>query len=455
MNFVHIRRSVSIVLALCLALAAFCQDAFAKTSFPDVDTAHPAYESIMRITDLGLMSGDSDGNFNPDGYIDKFETAMILALIAGYKTRDCTEEEKAYFDKSYEKNSAYLNHFAKTYARWNPAADRQIAYLLEEKILSAADLKEFVGIRSNDTEGVRALTNEEAAVFITKAAGKKDAAASTAATSLYADDSKISAAARPYVYYLKSVNVMTGGANNSFNPRSAITRADFAVLLDKILTFAEIELEKTAQVPVGENGAKNTPAKTDAADNDGATGADSTTDKTDAKGPDDKADEDGKGTTGKDETKNSANSGEYRLVRAKITSIRLTENASYITLLDNGAESEYKINPERIDVYALIPGSTATVMLNSSDALLVYDIDEVGDKRHVTGYVISKREKSVIISNFSAKTSSFKEIFITDDTIFTDLSTGTAVSYDDVPTDAKIYIYLDESLTTALYVSIP
>ena len=66
----------------CAALMTFTAAAGAAV-YKDV----PSWASgaIDKISSLGYMTGDLAGNFNPSGFVDKFEMAKTLAKMAGYK----------------------------------------------------------------------------------------------------------------------------------------------------------------------------------------------------------------------------------------------------------------------------------------------------------------------------------------------------------------------------------
>lgn len=227
------------VLPFFAAVLIYTSPVFAGPTFSDVPETHEAYSSITKVADLGIILGDTSGKFNPSSYIDKFQTSKILAGIAGYKQIDYTDYEKDFYDRAYEKNKAYLNQLGKTYSKWNTTADREIAFLLEKEILTPDDLKDFIVYKEDGSEGVRAITREEAAVFITKVLGKKSEALANQGKYGYADESNVAQAARPYVNYMLSVDLMSVDLDMKFNPRQAVTRAEMAVLIDRTINIIE------------------------------------------------------------------------------------------------------------------------------------------------------------------------------------------------------------------------
>ncbi|GHU51469.1 hypothetical protein AGMMS49975_04950 [Clostridia bacterium] len=224
--------------------------AFARTVFSDVPESSLQFPAISKMAELGVIVGDTEGKFRPNDYIDKFETAKVLARISGYDPIDGSDADKSFYARAFDKNRTYLAQYANMYANWNTSCDREIAYLLEKEILTPDDLKTFVGKKADGEEGVFATTKETAAMFLVKAVNKKDAATAAALPTLYLDDTQISAAARPYVYYLKNLDANTRDLRNNFSPKQAITRADFAVLSAALSDYFSLpKLEERKSLP--------------------------------------------------------------------------------------------------------------------------------------------------------------------------------------------------------------
>ncbi len=230
------KKKRNFVFGLVLTLL-LCNFAFGAVSYKDVPTDHWAYSSITRVGDMGIMVGDASGNFKPNDYIDKFETSKILARVAGYKFTNVSEEEKTYFDKAYEKNKGILAKYGVDFKRWNSTADREIAFLLEKGILVETDLYQFVIKDVDGSERVRALSREEASVFLVRLMGKKGEAQAAKFPESFKDNDKITPANRSYVYYLKTLNIISGNTENNFNPTDAVTKAAMALMLDKTMAF--------------------------------------------------------------------------------------------------------------------------------------------------------------------------------------------------------------------------
>jgi len=199
--------------------------------YTDVPASHWGYADVNRVTDLGFMSGDLLGNFKPNDYIDKFETAKILARMAGYKYTGATAAETEYYNNCYNKHIGFINLYANKFSLWNANANKEIAFLLEKGILVNDDLNQFV-VMVNNRESLRALSREEAAVFLVRVMGRTSQL-STTNTNLFADDASITAACKPSVYYLRNVGVVSGGTGNAFSPKSAVVKVAMASMINR------------------------------------------------------------------------------------------------------------------------------------------------------------------------------------------------------------------------------
>lgn len=70
------------ILASLLAVSLLTCSASAKT-FPDVDSNSPYSTAIEYVSELGVMVGDSNGNFNPNQIVSRCEMATIICRMLG------------------------------------------------------------------------------------------------------------------------------------------------------------------------------------------------------------------------------------------------------------------------------------------------------------------------------------------------------------------------------------
>lgn len=220
-------------------LASFLSTTIATPTFAsayrDVPDTHWAHSSIANISSMGLMVGNMSGNFEPDGFIDKFNTVNLLARMVGYRFTNATTQEQAAQDEAYNTYSSLIAQFSDRFTRWNSARNREIAFLLSRGILTPEDLNHFVQLSAAGVEQLRALSREEFAVFLVRAMDKQEEAWNfTEPDVMFADHDRIDVQRVPYVYYLKSLGIVdTIDDANNFAPRSAATRAAVAHIVDR------------------------------------------------------------------------------------------------------------------------------------------------------------------------------------------------------------------------------
>ena len=230
MKFMKPLKTAAVALAMLFVVGVATP--VSAATYKDVPTSHWGYTAINRVTDLGFMSGDLSGNFNPNGYIDKFETTKILAKMAGYKYTGATTAEADYYNACLAKHIGFINLYANKFTMWNATTNKEIAFLLEKGVLVNDDLNQFVVI-VNGKESLRALSREEAAVFFVRLISPGITLSNTT-TNPFKDDASISAAAKPYVYHLRSLGVVSGDTNNNFSPKGAVVKAAMASMISSV-----------------------------------------------------------------------------------------------------------------------------------------------------------------------------------------------------------------------------
>lgn len=72
------KRFICILLALILYISAAMP---VSASFPDVDKNAGYAEAVEYLADIGIFSGDENGNFNPDKTVTRAEMAVIICKM--------------------------------------------------------------------------------------------------------------------------------------------------------------------------------------------------------------------------------------------------------------------------------------------------------------------------------------------------------------------------------------
>lgn len=227
MNVKKYIKNTALAMAIVLSTTSI---AFAANTYSDVGTDHWAYSSILKVAEKGIMVGDGS-NYYPNQVLDKLEAARILARVAGYNASTGFSPTSS----TQTTINMYKKAFPKRWGTLNKDYENSIAYLYQKEVLTMSDLDKFVIKLLDGTEKVNNLSRQEMAMYIVKTMGKKNEAISYKGNFKFADDVNISEVAKPYVYYLKNLGVITADSSNYFDPNSSITKAQMAVFLDRAI----------------------------------------------------------------------------------------------------------------------------------------------------------------------------------------------------------------------------
>lgn len=172
-------------------------------AFKDV-VNHPNKEAIENVTKRGLFNGVNETTFAPNKPFERSQAALVLHRLAGTPQSDTAND----------------------FNDVKPQATKEaVSWVVENQFMSP--------INKNVFGANKPITRQEFAVAVynaLKASGQITAAQASA----YADDAKISADAKEAVTSLKAAGIMSGN-NNEFNPKQSVTRAEAAVVLNRIL----------------------------------------------------------------------------------------------------------------------------------------------------------------------------------------------------------------------------
>lgn len=200
--------------------------------FNDVDQSSIAYPSIEKISKLGIIVGDLQGNFNPDNYVSKFDAIKILSKLIKNNNNININESKY--------NNIVLG-YDKKYSRWDSSANTSLVIMLENGILNEDELNNFIVIDKNNKEQIRALSNEELSLFLVRIDNKEDIVNNMSFKKIFKDENDISPDKIKACYYMDSINIVPS-KDDTFLPKNAVTRANLAIILDKFLQYTNIDL---------------------------------------------------------------------------------------------------------------------------------------------------------------------------------------------------------------------
>ena len=111
------RKVLSLLLTAVMVLGLL--PAAALAAFPDTE-GHWAADAIQRWSDAGIVTGGSDGNFNPDAPVTRAELATILCRLFAYDS----DPQKTYEDVPADAWYAGAMSACAAAARWGPRGPR-------------------------------------------------------------------------------------------------------------------------------------------------------------------------------------------------------------------------------------------------------------------------------------------------------------------------------------------
>lgn len=189
-------------LALCLAAPA------AAASYSDVPAGSWYAAAVQEVSDKGLMTGVTDTVFSPTGTVTRSTVITVLWRLEGSPAATIGER----FTDVPE-------------GAWYAAA---------------ADWAKGKGIASGNGKGAfepdAAITREQLAVFLYNYAKYKGDAVAEGVLEQYADESAIHAWAMDGMRHAVGAGLLRGGSDNRLNPTGTATRAELAVILDRMMT---------------------------------------------------------------------------------------------------------------------------------------------------------------------------------------------------------------------------
>lgn len=101
------RKIALLVMTVAMCFIVWETSAFAA-NFPDVSTSAAYAEAVNMLADNGILTGDENGNFNPNNTITRAEFATIVCRFLGVE-----DEAKALTATKF--NDVGANHWAKGY----------------------------------------------------------------------------------------------------------------------------------------------------------------------------------------------------------------------------------------------------------------------------------------------------------------------------------------------------
>lgn len=142
------------IIAFGIILSLFICSARATCSFPDVTDTEDYTEAIEVLSDMGIMVGDSNGNFNPDKAVTRAEMAAIICRTLGEEDTEPPADSTLHF------------------------SDVTDSFWAKKYILNAASLKIIAGYEDGTFHPNDTVTYAQALTMVVRTMGLEDMAVS-------------------------------------------------------------------------------------------------------------------------------------------------------------------------------------------------------------------------------------------------------------------------------------
>lgn len=207
---------VSTIMVVCMLFTTV------YAAFPDVPATkyNWAVDAINSMADQGIIKGYENGTFQPEKSVTKLEGLVLIARVLGANN----DENKTFVTEAMSLYEDVIDDYQINFG------EEELAYLLLKSVVDIDELDSYIGSSKAGTS----LMRYEVAVLLTKALDGEDNLPSSS-TLTYADADKVPASAKKYVRYVTEEGLMNGMEDNKFSPNTGVTRAQAAVLLNKLL----------------------------------------------------------------------------------------------------------------------------------------------------------------------------------------------------------------------------
>lgn len=192
--------------ALSLGLAGAARAA----DFTDVKPGAWYYEDVQAVADQGLMNGTSATAFSPEASVTR---ATVLAVLWRLEASPAPLDTAGFPDVPGN--------------AWYAAA---VAWAREAGIAT--------GYSNGNLGPGDTVTREQLAMFLYRYAQFKDTVVAEGVLELYPDGDKVSKWAVPGMKHVLGLGLMTGNGKGDLDPLGVASRAELAVILERLMTPA-------------------------------------------------------------------------------------------------------------------------------------------------------------------------------------------------------------------------
>ncbi len=192
--------------------------AAADNKFNDVPQEYWAYDSIMNLAELGAVGGYDDGSYRPDAAVTRGEWAKMLCTTLGYQPATGMRlyaELMRSGDLTADDWSAPYIIAMNSYFEYYRGRDGLDYYLPDD-----------------------GAARESVASSIVRALGYSVSKGDYPELAGFSDAGEISDAEKPYIDAAIANGIISGYDDNTIRPAAAVTRAEAACLLQRLISRA-------------------------------------------------------------------------------------------------------------------------------------------------------------------------------------------------------------------------
>ena len=226
-----LRKIICLITAAMLVLGAGANAAY----FTDLqDGSYDwAKDTINKLADDGVIRGYSDGTYGPGKQVTRQEAFTLFSRAVG--VNDFQNAYTVEFNQNEYKNIA---------SKYNTYAKAELCLMLERKLLKEDEIDTYLSETNKDKPMLR----HEAAVLIAKILNIRNSFDENASYALdFTDADEIPAESRAAVAFAKDMGIISGMGDGSFAPYGEVTRAQIAIMLDRVIDKLNISY-KTGSV---------------------------------------------------------------------------------------------------------------------------------------------------------------------------------------------------------------
>lgn len=199
------------IMALILVLVLGLSSSALAATFSDVPSGTWYAEAVGEVTSAGLMNGVSATAFQPDGYVTRGMAAAVLWRLADSPEPTATAPAFPDVESWY--------YYAKA-----------VSWCAEKGVVT--------GFANGHFGGGDTLTREQLAVLLLRYAKLSGGEVGSGKLDAYEDRNQVSTWAADGMAHAVGLGLITGRENGSLDPKGSATRAQLAVILQRLMTPA-------------------------------------------------------------------------------------------------------------------------------------------------------------------------------------------------------------------------